>query len=143
MEGIIQVQLPPSKRRKTPGIDHNLCLLCQISNGEPLVQESKSCKKLFDTLVTRQQYNDLQFEHLCVAGALQDTDIEFSQQNYRWHLSCYKRCTHKLHLEALRVRHEKDMDTSNAPECSTASQRILDIPVTRSRGSHLERTCVF
>ena len=129
MEGVIQVQLPPSKRRKTPSINRDLCLLCQINNREPLVQESKNCKKLFEVLVTRQRYNDVLFEH--TTGALEGTYIEFCQQNYRWHLSCYKRCTHKKDLEALQVKYEKQQVASDALECSTVSQEISDIPVNQ------------
>lgn len=46
---------------------------------------------------------------------------------------------HKLSLDALRVKYENEPDALNALGVSTASQIIVNIPVTRSHGSHLER----
>lgn len=49
---------------------------------------------------------------------------------------------HKLSLEALRVKYENEPDALNALGVSTASQIIVDIPVTRSHVTSWE-TCFF
>ena len=114
MEGVVQVELPPSKRSRRQ-IDRALCLLCQRDNSqEQPVYQSKCGDKLYHALLERQEYGDNTF--MFAAEALQGMTLdEFMQSNLRWHLSCYKHCTHKQKIEAIR---NKQANKNNTSQCS-------------------------
>jgi len=54
MEGVLQVELPPSKRKKKNS-DYNLCILCQKSNNQDLIDVSSCSDKLLEAFRKRQQ----------------------------------------------------------------------------------------
>lgn len=62
MEGVLQVQMPPLKRKRSYSIDYSLCVLCQKKENESLVAESKSSKKLLEALAKRSMFGDKTFE---------------------------------------------------------------------------------
>ena len=142
MEGTIQVELPPSKRRRSGSMNRDLCVLCQNETREALVQESKSGHKLCEALYLRQQCENTEFQQ--AADLVQHIDDQkFIDE--KWHLSCYKLCTHKVTLTSVRIRHEKQQSLATTPdsECSTKHPVTIDTPLTRSHGARLEKTTCF
>lgn len=138
MEGVLQVEMHATKRKRR-SIDYSLCILCQKNQQEALVAESKSATKLFEALTKRSQYEDTEFEY--VEELLNDVD-GLRKQNGRWHLSCYKRCTHKTQLGRLEARYKKRQDSIEIVCEPTTSNTTM--PYTRSCGGQVEKnTCFF
>ena len=61
--------------------------------------------------------------------------------NGRWHLACYKQCTHQGHLSRLQARNQEKEETAEEPVASSSQPATLR---TRSQGIKLDKcTCFF
>ena len=60
------------------------------------MSESKSTRKLLESLQSRMKYGDT--EYLLAGKSFSNiSEEEMKELNVRWHLSCYKSCTHHHH----------------------------------------------
>ena len=140
MEGVLQVSLPPSKKKKWDNLNFDMCILCQKRKKEDLVQTSRSTQKLLDALTTRRMCEDEEYGQ--VAECLKDfTVAELEECKGSWHLSCYKLCTRKDMIEKVQKQDTQSKQVSIDSVCSSTPQP--DLPYTRSRGIHLEKSTYF
>ena len=61
MEGVLQVDLPPAKKKKWETLNFNLSILCQKITEEQLLKKSKSTQKLLDVLTCRRLCKDEEY----------------------------------------------------------------------------------
>lgn len=108
MEDLDDASVPSSenKKRRTIGLNVNICLLCQSQTKETLVENSKCAEKLVGNIKIRSDCNDENY--MRVSQYLKDKSVEdLLKSNVKWHLSCHKKCTHKGMLEKLQEKQEK------------------------------------
>lgn len=112
------------------------------------MKESSCGLKLFNVLCLRRHWGPIKYDLAAEELCFNDVD-RFSSLEYRWHLSCYKRCTHKRTLESLHVKFQKRSSAADETDESHPYTSFLAdaaIPLTRSKGggAHVDKDeCFF
>ena len=107
---------------------------------EAMVNESKSCLKLLESLRNRIQLGDTQYRSAAETAHLL-TEAQFTQMKVTWHLSCYKNCVNKENLRRLEARNQRELDTCLDDMPSGDAEHTT--PQTRSQGAKLEKSQCF
>src|SRR6267154_1299294 len=77
---------------------------------EAMVNESKSCLKLLESLRNPIQLGDTEYRSAAETAHLLN-EAQFTQMKVTWHLSCYKNCVNKENLRRLEARNQREFET--------------------------------